>query len=596
MGKKKQLNKNTIISLYKRLFVYVKPYWVRIAIGTAFALTVSATTGATAWAVKPALDNIFLNKDAAKLALLPIGILALFAIQGVSRYAQNYLMKYVALKVVMEVRRDLFSHMQRLSLSFFHKTPIGSLMSRITNDTKELSQVAADIIPELLRQIFTLFGLVGVLFYQDWQLACIAVFVLPFVGLLMNTFGKKIKKISKKSLENTASLTSVLQESFSGIKIVKAFGMEPHENRKFQKVNKRNFDISMKSVRVNEISSPLMEFIGALAGAAILWYGGFQVINGTKTPGTFFSFLAALAMLYDPIRKLSKTNNDIQKAMAGAERVFEIMDIKPAIKDVHGAVTKDRFESEIVFNNVSFLYNEADGMILKDIDFRVQKGQMIALVGPSGVGKSTLVDLIPRFYEPTIGSITIDGIDTRQIKLTSLCSLIGIVTQETFLFNDTIRDNIAYGRVDATEEEIIEAAKAAFAHDFVSNFPMGYNTVIGERGVRLSGGEKQRISIARALLKNPDILILDEATSALDSESEKMVQKALENLMQQRTTLVIAHRLSTIVHADLILVFEGGKIVEMGKHDELLAKKAVYSKLHRIQFRTDKEFEKGIVH
>ncbi|MBI5375892.1 MAG: lipid A export permease/ATP-binding protein MsbA [Candidatus Schekmanbacteria bacterium] len=584
------------MSLYKRLFVYVKPYWVRIAIGTAFALTVSATTGATAWAVKPALDNIFLNKDAAKLALLPIGILALFAIQGVSRYAQNYLMKYVALKVVMEVRRDLFSHMQRLSLSFFHKTPIGSLMSRITNDTKELSQVAADIIPELLRQIFTLFGLVGVLFYQDWQLACIAVFVLPFVGLLMNTFGKKIKKISKKSLENTASLTSVLQESFSGIKIVKAFGMEPHENRKFQKVNKRNFDISMKSVRVNEISSPLMEFIGALAGAAILWYGGFQVINGTKTPGTFFSFLAALAMLYDPIRKLSKTNNDIQKAMAGAERVFEIMDIKPAIKDVHGAVTKDRFESEIVFNNVSFLYNEADGMILKDIDFRVQKGQMIALVGPSGVGKSTLVDLIPRFYEPTIGSITIDGIDTRQIKLTSLCSLIGIVTQETFLFNDTIRDNIAYGRVDATEEEIIEAAKAAFAHDFVSNFPMGYNTVIGERGVRLSGGEKQRISIARALLKNPDILILDEATSALDSESEKMVQKALENLMQQRTTLVIAHRLSTIVHADLILVFEGGKIVEMGKHDELLAKKAVYSKLHRIQFRTDKEFEKGIVH
>lgn len=596
MGKKKQLNKNTIISLYKRLFVYVKPYWVRIVIGTAFALTVSATTGATAWAVKPALDNIFLNKDAAKLALLPIGILALFAIQGVARYSQNYLMKYVALKVVMEVRRDLFSHMQRLSLSFFHKTPIGSLMSRITNDTKELSQVAADIIPDLLRQMFTLIGLVAVLFYQDWQLACIAVFVLPFVGMLMNAFGKKIKKISKKSLENTASLTSVLQESFSGIKIVKAFGMEPHENRKFQKVNKRNFDISMKSVRVNELSSPLMEFLGAIAGAAILWYGGFQVINGTKTPGTFFSFLAALAMIYDPIRKLSKTNNDIQKAMAGAERVFEIMDIKPIIKDVHGAVTKDRFENEIVFNNVSFLYNEADGMILKDIDFRVKKGQMIALVGPSGVGKSTLVDLIPRFYEPTIGNITIDGIDTRQIKLTSLCSLVGIVTQETFLFNDTIRDNIAYGRVDATEEEIIEAAKAAFAHDFVSNFPMGYNTVIGERGVRLSGGEKQRISIARALLKNPDILILDEATSALDSESEKMVQKALENLMQQRTTLVIAHRLSTIVHADLILVFEEGKIVEMGRHDELLAKKGVYSKLHRIQFRTDKEFEKGIVH
>jgi len=360
MGKKRKREKigsTALISLYARIFVYVKKYWVRLVIGTSFALVVSSTKGLTAWAVKPSLDDIFLKGDKTKLVLLPIGILILFAIQGISRYTQNYLMKHVALRVVMEIRRDLYYHTQSLSLSFFQKIPCGALMSRITNDVKILSSVASDIIPDLLRQIFTLLALVTVLFYQDWQLAIIAIFILPFVGIMMNSFGKKIKKISKKSLENTATLNSVLQESFTGIKIVKAFAMEEYEKRKFQKVNKRNFDISMKSVRVNEISSPLMEFLGAIAGALILWYGGFRVINGYSTPGTFFSFLTALALLYDPLRKLTKMNNAVQKAMAGAERVFALIDTKPEIKEAECPVAIDKLKEKIEFKDVSFMYN-----------------------------------------------------------------------------------------------------------------------------------------------------------------------------------------------------------------------------------------------
>ncbi len=596
MGKKRKREKigsTALISLYARIFVYVKKYWVRLVIGTSFALVVSSTKGLTAWAVKPSLDDIFLKGDKTKLVLLPIGILILFAIQGISRYTQNYLMKHVALKVVMEIRRDLYYHTQSLSLSFFQKIPCGALMSRITNDVKILSSVASDIIPDLLRQIFTLLSLVAVLFYQDWQLAIIAIFILPFVGIMMNSFGKKIKKISKKSLENTATLNSVLQESFTGIKIVKAFAMEEYEKRKFQKVNKRNFDISMKSVRVNEISSPLMEFLGAIAGALILWYGGFRVINGYSTPGTFFSFLTALALLYDPLRKLTKMNNAVQKAMAGAERVFALIDTKPEIKEAECPVAIDKLKEKIEFKDVSFMYDSNDGLILKNINCTVNKGEIAAIVGPSGVGKSTLVDLIPRFYDPTEGIISIDGTDISKMSFASLRSLIGIVTQETFLFNDSIKNNIAYGRPDASEEEIIDAAKLAFAHNFISVFPEGYDTVIGERGIRLSGGEKQRISIARAILKNPDILILDEATSALDSESEKMVQRALENLMKKRTTFVIAHRLSTIIHADKIIVLSEGRISETGRHEELLRKKGVYSKLYEIQFK-DSAQNKGL--
>jgi len=586
------------------VFKYITPYWGRLLIGALLALVISATKGGTAWAVKPALDEIFLKKDMTKLIILPIGILLLYLTQGIARYVQNYFMRYIAQRVMMEIRNDLYSHIHTMSIRFFNKTHSSVLMSRVTNDVRGLSKVASDVVPDFLRQVFTFLALIGVVFYQEWRLATIAIFVFPFVGLIIVKIGKKLKKISRKTLKNAAVLNTVLQESFTGIKIVKAFGMEEYEKKRFEKVNKRSFDLTMKSVRADEITSPLMEFLGAMAGAIILWYGGYQVIKGVATPGTFFSFLAALAMLYEPIRKFSTMSNDVHQAMAAAERIFGLMDEKPDIKDAEDAIVLESFKDKIEFKNVWFTYDSSNEMVkgnnsptppfnkggkggfmvLKDINLEVKKGEMIAIVGMSGVGKSTLLDLLPRFYEVSKGCIMIDGHDINKLTIKSLRSNIGIVTQDIFLFNDTIKENIAYGKINATQEEIIAAAKKAFAHQFIMELPKEYETFIGERGVRLSGGERQRIAIARALLKDPPILILDEATSSLDSESEMMVQKALENLMKDRTTFVIAHRLSTIRKADKIVVLDDGRITETGKHGELISKNGIYKKLYDMQF------------
>ena len=569
------------------MFKYIIPYWKRLVTGALLALVISATKGGAVWAVKPALDEIFLKKDISKLILLPIGIILLYLVQGVARYVQNYFMKYIAQKVMMQIRNDLYSHINKMSVGFFHKTHSSVLMSRVTNDVRGLSKVASDVIPDFLMQTFTFFALIGVVFYQEWRLAIIAVLILPFVGTLIVKIGRKLKKISRKALENAASLNTVLQESFIGVKIVKAFGMEEYEKKRFEKVNKRSFDLSMKGVRTDELTSPLMEFLGAMAGAIILWYGGYQVIKGTSTPGTFFSFLAALAMLYEPLRKFSSMSNDIYQAMAAAERVFELLDRKPDISDAEDAIELKDFKDRIEFKDVWFTYNSEKEIVLKNINLEVNKGEMIAIVGISGVGKSTLVDLIPRFYQISKGEIKIDGHDINKLTLNSLRSKIGIVTQDIFLFNDTIKDNIAYGMINADEEKIIDAAGKAYAHQFIKDLPERYETVIGERGVRLSGGEKQRIAIARALLKDPPILILDEATSALDSESEMMVQKALENLMKDRTTFVIAHRLSTVRKADKIIVLDNGGIAESGRHEELISKNGIYRKLHDMQFKEE---------
>ncbi len=589
---KKKRQKRDLISLYKsslykRIFNYIVPYWKRLLVGGLLALVISATKGGTVWAVKPALDEIFLKKDISKLILLPIGIILLYLVQGVAKYVQNYFMKYVAQKVMMEIRNDLYSHINKMSVGFFHKTHSSVLMSRVTNDVRGLSKVASDVIPDFLLQTFTFIALIGVVFYQEWRLAIIAVLIFPFVGLLIVKIGRKLKNISRKALENAASLNTVLQESFIGVKIVKAFGMEEYEKRRFEKVNKRSFDLSMKNVRTDELTSPLMEFLGAMAGAIILWYGGYQVIKGTSTPGTFFSFLAALALLYEPLRKFSSMSNDIYQAMAAAERVFELLDQKPDISDAEDAIELKDFKNKIEFKDVWFTYNSDKEMVLKNVNLEINKGEMIAIVGISGVGKSTLVDLIPRFYQVSKGEIKIDGHEINRLTLKSLRSKIGIVTQDIFLFNDTIRDNIAYGRINAEEEKIIDAAVKAYAHQFIKDLPEKYETVIGERGVRLSGGEKQRIAIARALLKDPPILILDEATSALDSESEMMVQKALENLMKDRTTFVIAHRLSTVRKADKIIVLDNGGIAESGRHEELISRNGIYRKLHDMQFKEE---------
>jgi subfamily B ATP-binding cassette protein MsbA len=573
------------INIRKRLLSYTRPYWGRLVAGIFLAIVVSATTGAAAWIVKPVMDDIFLSKDTTLLKILPIGFVLIYAIKGLARYGQSYIMRSVGQKIIMKIRNELYEHIQKMPLSFFHNTPSATLMSRITNDVTMLGHVSSQVVADFFRQSFTFFILLGVTFYREWKLAAITLVVFPFIGMFIVSIGRKLKALSRKNQEKMADLNIILQETFTGNKIVKAFGMEGYENRRFMDENRKLYDISMKETKRHEMVSPLMELFGALGTGVVIWYGGYQVISGATTPGTFFSFMTALIMLYEPIKKLSTMNSVVQQSMAAAERVFEMLDAKIDIISNDGAIEIKEFKDRISFNDVWFQYNSNNGMVIKGINLTVKKGEVIALVGSSGAGKSTLVDMIPRFHDVIKGGINIDGYDIRDITLNSLRRQIGIVTQETILFNDTVKNNISYGRVDAGMDEIHNAAESAYAHDFIMEMPSGYDTVIGERGVRLSGGQRQRLSIARAILKNPSILILDEATSSLDTESEKMVQQALENLMKERTTFVIAHRLSTVLNADRIVVIDDGRIVEMGKHNELLAHGGIYKKLYEMQFK-----------
>lgn len=569
----------------KRLLSYTKPYWGRLMAGILLAIVVSAATGAAAWIVKPVMDDIFLSKDTTLLKILPIGFILIYTIKGLARYGQSYLMRSIGQKIITKIRNELYEHIQKMPLSFFHNTPSAILMSRITNDVTMLGHVSSQVVADFFRQTFTFFILLGLTFYREWKLATIALVVFPFIGIFIVSIGRKLRVLSRKNQEKMADLNIILQETFTGNKIVKAFGMEDYENKRFMNENRKLYDISMKETKRHEMVSPLMELFGAVGTGVVIWYGGYQVISGATTPGTFFSFMTALIMLYDPIKKLSTMNNVVQQSMAAAERVFEMLDTKVEIADNDRALDIREFKDRISFNDVWFQYNSNNGMVLKGINLTIKKGEVVALVGSSGAGKSTLVDMIPRFHDVTNGSINIDSHDIRNITLNSLRRQIGIVTQETILFNDTVKNNISYGRVDAGMDDIHKAAESAYAHDFIMEMPSGYDTVIGERGVKLSGGQRQRLSIARAILKNPAILILDEATSSLDSESEKMVQQALENLMKDRTTFVIAHRLSTVLNAGRIVVIDDGRIIETGRHDELLAHGGIYKKLYEMQFK-----------
>ncbi|MBI3584990.1 MAG: lipid A export permease/ATP-binding protein MsbA [Nitrospinae bacterium] len=573
------------MTLKKRLLSYTRPYLGRLIAGILLAIVVSAATGAAAWIVKPVMDDIFLSKDTTLLKILPIGFILIYTIKGLARYGQSYLMRSIGQKIITKIRNELYEHIQKMPLSFFHNTPSAILMSRITNDVTMLGHVSSQVVADFFRQTFTFFILLGLTFYREWRLATIALVVFPFIGIFIVSIGRKLRILSRKNQEKMADLNIILQETFTGNKIVKAFGMEEYENKKFMNENRNLYDISMKETKRHEMVSPLMEMFGAVGTGVVIWYGGYQVISGATTPGTFFSFMTALIMLYDPIKKLSTMNNVVQQSMAAAERVFETLDTKVEITDNDRAVDIREFKDRISFNDVWFQYNSNNGMVIKGINLIIKKGEVVALVGSSGAGKSTLVDMIPRFHDVTKGSINIDNHDIRNITLNSLRRQIGVVTQETILFNDTVKNNISYGRVDADMNDIHKAAESAYAHDFIMEMPSGYDTVIGERGVKLSGGQRQRISIARAILKNPAILILDEATSSLDTESEKMVQQALENLMKDRTTFVIAHRLSTVLNAGRIVVIDDGRIAETGRHDELLAHGGIYRKLYEMQFK-----------
>ncbi|MBI2877279.1 MAG: lipid A export permease/ATP-binding protein MsbA [Candidatus Tectomicrobia bacterium] len=572
---------------YKRLLRFSYPYWKQLVVAILFTILASLITALSAWMVKPVLDDVFIRKDARMIQLLPIALVLLFFFKGIFNYYQAYLVRMVGQRVIRDLRVFLFKHLQGLSLSFFHRNPTGSLTSRMLMDISLLQQAVSQVVSELLRQAVTLVGLVGVALYRDWKLSLIALAVFPLIIFYTGKLGGRLRKISRRSQEKLADLTSLLQECLVGIKIIQAFGREDYALGRFQEKNQRFYQNTLKGVKADELSSPLMEFLGSIGVAGVIAYGGYAVIQGQSTPGTFFSFLVAITMMYGPIKKLSKVNNMIQQALAAAARVFEVLDLPPEIQEKAEAIALPEVSREIRFENLSFAYAAAGPTVLKEITLRIRKGEVVAIVGSSGVGKSTLVDLLPRFFNPTEGRITIDGVDIRDVTLSSLRTQIGMVSQDIFLFNDTLRNNILFGRPEATEEEMIAAAQAAYAHHFIQEMPQGYETVIGERGVRLSGGERQRIAIARALLKNPPILILDEATSSLDAESEYMVQKALDNLVKNRTTLVIAHRLSTIRQADMIVIMEGGRIVETGTHAQLLHGNGVYRKLYERQYRQE---------
>jgi len=575
------------MNLYRRLLEFVKPYWKHLAGAMVCMIFVSAATAGSAYLVKPVLDEIFFKKDLAMLKWIPLAIIGIFIMKGIFDYGQAFLMSYVGQRIIADLREKIYSHIQSLSLSFFTKNPTGTLMSRIMNDVGMVQGAVTDAVTGLLKDVFTLIGLVVVIFYRDWKLALIAMVVFPVAVYPIVKFGRKLRSYSTRSQTSMAELSTILLETITGTRIVKAFNMEDYERKRFAKENQRLFGIQIKSVRVRAISHPLMEFLGGVGIACIVFYGGYNVIQGTATPGTFFSFLAALLMLYEPVKRLSGVNNAVQQGLAAAARIFEVFDTVPEIQDMPGARTLPAVSREVEYQEVFFKYEE--DWVLKNINLRIRAGEMVAFVGASGGGKTTLVNLLPRFYDVTAGRIMIDGVDIRDYRVESVRAMIGIVTQQTILFNETVRDNIAYGKVGQPLAEIVKAAQAAFADGFIRNLPGGYDTVIGEQGVKLSGGERQRISIARAILKNAPILILDEATSSLDSESEIEVQKALEYLMEGRTTLVIAHRLSTIRKANRIVVISSGEIVEVGTHEELMEKEGEYKKLYLLQFKNSNE-------
>ena len=532
-------------------------------------------------------DFVFSGDKPEVLIKICLLILFAFLFKNIFGYLQGYFMAFVEYASMKDLRDDTYKHLHKLPMGYFKSERVGNIISRFTNDVNIIQLSISTTFSNLIKEPLTIIVFLGIAISISWQLSLFAFIIVPIASLIIAWIGNKLKKQTRILQTKLADITSILQETISGVKIVKAFGMEHFENQRFMNETKSYFKLVLKTVRIRNLSSPITEILSVIIGAVIIYYGGILVlVDRTLNASEFLGFLFAIFQMMPPIKELGSVNNRIQEASAAADRIFEITDIEPHIKNVPNAIQLKDFKNEIVFKNVSFKYEDSDVKVLDNLNFSVKRGEIIALVGPSGGGKSTLADLIPRFYDPTEGQIILDGNNIKDVSIESLRSKMGIVTQETFLFNTNIAENIAYGLTNYPMDKIIEAAKTANAHNFINEMAQGYDTIIGERGVKLSGGQRQRLTIARALLKNPEIMIFDEATSALDNESEILVQEAIERLMLNRTTFVIAHRLSTIRNATNILVLDRGRIIQQGTHDKLIAEeKGLYKKLYEMQFR-----------
>ena len=568
---------------YKRLLQYIRPYLKQLGLAIVCIVVAAACNLYLPWIIKDMVDKVLADKDMVMLYVICVSIVVVFLIRGIFYYGQSYLVSYIGQKVVIDVREMMFRKFQRMPMAYFDKHQTGETMSYITNDVSAIQSALVDQLIEMVTESSILIGSIAMMLYLDWKLSLLTLVVIPLVGQAMKIFGRKLKRNGTVIQERAADITSLLQESISSIRVVKSFVREEYEIKRFINQNILNFQAAMKNVQLTSLLTPTVEFLAAVSVTFIVGFGGYEVVNGQMTAGALVAFLTYAVNLANPVKRLARVYGNLQRAMAAVDRVFAVIDLPEPISDKEDAKDLPKIEGHVKVDHVTFGYKEGVNA-LEDVSLEVKPGQMIAFVGPSGAGKSTIANLIPRFYEISSGAISIDGQDIRDVTVASLREQIGIVPQETMLFSTTVMENIRYGRLDATDEEVIEAAKAANADVFIRELPQGYDTPIGERGLNLSGGQRQRMSIARAILKNPRILILDEATSALDTESEKIVQAALDSLMVGRTSFVIAHRLSTIFNADQIYVIDGGRIKEHGTHEELLAKNGLYSHLYNIQF------------
>ena len=572
------------MNLYLRILSYIKPYLPRLIAAAICTVLAAAGNLYVPWIIKDVIDKVLADKNADMLNIIAAGIIVIFFIRGVCFYGQNYLMSYVGERVIIDIRSAVYEKLQRLSVSFYDKNKTGTIMSYVTNDVSALQAAMVQNTIDMITEGSVLIGSITAMVYLDWKLTLFTFCTFPFVLWLMDFFGKRIRKSGRRIQECTADITSILQETVSSARVIKSFVREDYEIERFCNQNFANFRANMKNAQLMALLTPVIEFVAALGVTAIIWYGGHGVIDGDLTAGSLVAFLVYAVNISNPVKRLTRVIGSIQRALAAAQRVFYILDMKEEIAEVSGAKVLPQIEGAVEFKNVSFAYSKGE-QVLQDVSFKAEPGEVVAIVGPSGAGKSTIANLLPRFYDTTAGSISIDGNNISEVTLASLREQVGIVPQETVLFNGTLYDNILYGRLEATREEVEAAAKAANAHNFIMEFPNGYETMLGDRGLNLSGGQRQRIAIARAILKNPRVLILDEATSALDTESERIVQEALDRLMVGRTSFVIAHRLSTIKNANKILVLQRGRIVEVGTHDELMANHKLYSHLYNIQYR-----------